>query len=106
MSRWNKERRRLPMVQLGKVMILAEGRTHGGGEVALWMRSMSRWNKEQRRLPMVQLGKVMILTEGRTHGGGEVALWMRSIQLLCSERRRRCRTERPTLRRLPVQISE
>ncbi|QFU24396.1 hypothetical protein FM038_021085 [Shewanella eurypsychrophilus] len=31
------------------VMILAEGRTHGGGEVALWMRSIQRLCSEKRR---------------------------------------------------------
>ena len=37
------------MAQLGIVMILAEGRTHGGGEVALWMRSIQLLCSERRR---------------------------------------------------------
>ncbi|QXP44901.1 hypothetical protein FM038_25910 [Shewanella eurypsychrophilus] len=37
------------MILLGMVMILAEGRTHGGGEVALWMRSIQLLCSERRR---------------------------------------------------------
>ena len=78
------------MAQLGMVMILAKGRTHGGGEVALCMRSMSSLEQKAEAPSNGPAWNSHDTCRRPNSWGGEVALWMRSIQLLCSEKQHSC----------------